>query len=95
MAQWHGMCHLSGMAVAESRVQEVIALLDVMKERGVTHLKIGDLELTVALAPPPPGEDEPKGKVLSSEEQSAEGRKERRRIHLNAVGGIISGSRNG
>ncbi len=69
-------------------VAEVAELLDLMKLRGVTRLKMGDLELT--LAPPVPLEDaEKKGRHYSPEEIENKARAERRRIMLGAAGGIV------
>ncbi len=77
------------MPVAGSRVDEVKALLELMKAQGLTNLKVGDIELTMAPPVPAPGDDEPKGRVYSTEELAAKGRAERRRIMLAASGGII------
>ncbi len=77
------------MSVAGSRIDEIRALLELMKAQGLTNLKVGDIELTMAPPVPPPGDDEPKGRVFSTEEIAAKGRAERRRIMLAASGGII------
>ncbi len=77
------------MAVAKrSRVEEVAALLDLMKLRGLTTLKVGDIELT--MSPPVPDTDaEKKGRHYAPEEVEAKARAERRRIMLGAAGGIV------
>ncbi len=74
-------------------VAEITALLDLMKARGVTHLKMGDLELTMAQTGPDP-DAEPKGTVRTPEEMEARARADRRRIMLGASGGIVGRSRN-
>ncbi len=63
-------------------------MLDLMKARGLTTLKVGDIELTMAQNGPDP-EEEPKRRVYSPEEQAKRARDERRRIILGASGGII------
>ncbi len=73
---------------AKSRVDEVSALLALMKASGLTTLKVGDIELTMAHTGPDP-DAEPRGRVLSKDEAEAKGRADRRRIMLGASGGII------
>ncbi len=72
----------------KSRVEEVKALLELMKAQGVHTLKIGDIELTMGQSVPDP-DAEPKGRVYSNDERAAMERKERRRVMLGASGGII------
>ncbi len=69
-------------------VAEVAELLDLMKARGVSHLKMGDLELTMAQAAPDP-DAEKKGRIYSKDEIEQKARADRRRVMLGASGGII------
>lgn len=74
---------------AESRVGEVSALLAVMKSNGVTTLKVGDIELTLAPpAPPHPVEDE-KPRFISMEEAEAKEKARRRSIMLAAGSRVV------
>ncbi len=69
-------------------VSEITALLDLMKDRGVTHLKMGDLELTLGQAVPASEKEAPR-RVYSTEEIEKKARDERRRIMLGASGAIL------
>ena len=76
---------------AKSRLAEVTALLDVMKERGISTLKVGDIELTLtAPTSATPADDEEKPRILSAEERELKARLERRRIMLASSGQIVS-----
>ncbi len=77
------------MPVAASRVEEVEALLKLMKAQGVLSLRVGDIELTMAQAAPDP-DAEPKGRVYSTQEREDMARKARRQLMLGASGGIIN-----
>ncbi len=73
---------------AKSRVDEVSALLDLMKARGLTTLKVGDIELTMGQSAPDK-DAETTRRVYSPEEIAKKARDERRRIMLGASGGIL------
>ncbi len=76
------------VAKTKSRVDEVSALLDLMRERGLTTLKVGDIELTMSHSVPEK-DAETTRRVFSPEEIAKKARDERRRIMLGASGGII------
>ena len=79
---------------ANSRLSEVRDLLELMKERGVSSLRVGDIELTLAHSAPVPApvreDDVPRPKLLSSEEREAEANLLRRKITLASGSRIVS-----
>ncbi len=79
---------LYGMPVSGSRLAEVEQLLELMAKRGVSHLKVGDLELTLAQSAPPQDEQVSR-RVYSPEELRKKAQDEYKRIALGSGGRVV------
>lgn len=76
---------------AKSRVEEVEELLSLMKERGVSTLRVGDIELSLApsVSERTPADDVPLTKILSAEERERADIRRRRQVSLGAGPRIV------
>lgn len=77
----------TSVPMGDSRVEEVKKLLDLMEERGVLTMKVGDVELTRSPAPnvAPIEEDVPLRPITEADRQ-----KQIRRISLAATSRVVS-----
>ncbi len=75
--------------IAQSRVAEVRALLEVMKASGVLTLKVGDIELTLAPPAPPALPEDERPRYVSPEEAEEKQKSYRRSMMLASASRIV------
>jgi hypothetical protein len=94
------LCHVAQIRMAgagtrgKSRLDEVNALLALMKAQGITNLKVGDIELTLAPSGPVVPPDDEAGPKPNPELAARRLREEYRRVALGASGRIVQRASN-